>query len=77
MVLSNDPKQDQTKERITINSYAETLTCKYCGDSYISRGKYDPGYCKECAAELRGGPLDGRLAGELRYEDSGSETETG
>lgn len=76
MVLSNTIPQNET-DSITLNSYAETLICKFCGKEYISRGKYDPGYCKECGRELIGGPLDGRLAGELKYDDSGSETETG
>lgn len=69
MVLSNDMLQNST-DSIVLNAYAETLTCKFCGKKYTSRGKNDPGYCKECGAELRGGPLDRRLAGELRYEDS-------
>lgn len=76
MVLSNETRQNNS-EQIVLNSHAETLICKFCGKEYVSRGKYDPGYCKECGAELRGGPLDGRLAGELKYDNSGSETETG
>lgn len=76
MVLSNDMLQKST-DSIVLNAYAETMICKFCGKEYVSRGKYDPGYCKECGAELRGGPLDGRLAGELKYDNSGSETETG
>lgn len=75
MVLSSKTKQDQTEERITINSYAETLTCKFCGGSYISRGKHDPGYCKECAMVFLKGPLDGKKVGEIR-DYTGSETET-
>lgn len=76
MVLSNTTSQNST-DRIQLNSHAEILTCKFCGKEYVSRGKHDPGYCKDCGAELRGGPLDGRLAGELKYDNSGSETETG
>ena len=43
---------------------AETLTCKICGREYVSRGKFDPGYCRDCEARMReasaplvGGPL--------------------
>lgn len=75
MVLSNTTPQNNS-EPIALNPYAETLICKFCGKEYVSRGKYDPGYCKDCGAELRGGPLDGRLAGELKHDNSGSETET-
>lgn len=75
MVLSNSNPQNST-DRIQLNSYAETLICKFCGKEYVSRGKHDPGYCKECSRELIGGPLDGRLAGELKHDNSGSETET-
>jgi len=39
---------------IIINGPAETLTCKYCGRDYLSRGKKDPGYCKECEAKMKG-----------------------
>lgn len=75
MVLSNDTPQNST-DPIVLNSYAETLICKFCGREYTSRGKHDPGYCKDCGAMLIGGPLDGRLAGELKYDNTGSETET-
>ena len=36
---------------ILINGYAETLNCKYCGKTYTSRGKNDPGYCQDCERE--------------------------
>lgn len=75
MVLSNDSNQVQSQEPIAINSYGELLTCKFCGGSYISRGKHDPGYCKECAMVFLKGPLDGKKVGEIR-DYTGSETET-
>lgn len=75
MVLSNDSNQVQSQEPITINSYGELLTCKFCGGSYVSRGKHDPGYCKECALIFLKGPLDGKKVGEIR-DYTGSETET-
>lgn len=76
MVLSNTTSQNNS-EPIVLNSHAEILLCKFCGKEYVSRGKHDPGYCKDCGAELRGGPLDGKLVGELRYDNTRSETETG
>ena len=43
--------------------HAEKLTCKVCGKQYVSRGKNDPGICRDCekekAAKLIGGPYDG------------------
>jgi len=56
--------------------YAETLTCRYCGKAYKSRGKHDPGYCRDCGMVFTGGPLDGQIVGEILYENSRSETET-
>lgn len=64
MVLSNSiTPQDESiidsRGRININSYAETLICQKCGKEYISRGKNDPGFCKECYEEMNfiDGPL--------------------
>lgn len=50
---------------VVIYGPAEMLTCKICGREYVSRGKRDPGYCRECEKDLQerkysGGPLDGR-----------------
>ena len=55
---------------IYAEDHAEKLTCSICGCQYISRGKYDPGICRDCeraetekAALLVGGPYDGQKAG--------------
>jgi len=54
------------KDKFAIHAMCEVLTCKYCGQEYASRGKKDPGYCKECEENLKyeqakenliGGPL--------------------
>lgn len=58
------------------NAYAEILTCKYCGKEYVSRGKDDPGYCKECGMIFLGGPLDGKKVGEI-LDNQRSKTEAG
>lgn len=51
-------------KRLSIHAICETLTCKRCGQEYASRGKYDPGYCKQCEEDMKrcnnvfiGGPL--------------------
>ena len=48
-------------DRIRIHAKCETLVCQRCGKEYASRGKHDPGICKECERETTfiGGPLDG------------------
>ena len=51
MVLEDIPKENNPK--IIIYGPAETLTCKICGKEYVSRGKNDPGYCRECEENLR------------------------
>lgn len=48
--------------KVVVHAPAETMICKKCGKEYFSRGKYDPGICRECEqeqAQLIGGPLDG------------------
>ena len=40
---------------VVIYGPGETLTCKYCGQEYVSRGKYDPGYCRDCENKTKGG----------------------
>lgn len=52
---------------VVIYGPAETLTCRICGREYTSRGKRDPGYCRECEKDQQehkysGGPLDGEVA---------------
>lgn len=54
------------KVSIYAEDHAEKLTCSMCGRQYVSRGKFDPGICRECEAKkkahLIGGPLDGEPA---------------
>lgn len=66
----------ENPEPIVLSGRAERLTCKYCGKEYLSRGKHDPGYCKECGLVFLNGPLDGKKVGEIRDNQRGK-TETG
>ena len=59
------------KVSIYAENHAEKLTCRICGKQYISSGKRDPGFCRDCLREmdeenatLMGGPLDGHKAHE-------------
>ena len=71
MVLSNTNKETlKPSKPIHASGNSETLICNRCGAAYLSRGKYDPGYCREC--EMRygrtddvfiGGPLNGQRVG--------------
>ena len=51
---------------IYAEDHAEKLKCSLCGKEYISRGKYDPGICRECEREKNahciGGAYDGESA---------------
>ncbi len=49
MILEDIDKENCPQ--IVIYGPAETLTCKYCGKEYTSRGKNDPGYCRDCERE--------------------------
>lgn len=49
--------------------HADKLTCRLCGKQYVSSGKRDPGFCRQCLREmdeenamLIDGPLDGEKA---------------
>lgn len=47
---------------IRLSGNGESLVCKKCGKSYISRGKHDSGYCRDCekGQTFIGGPLNGQ-----------------
>lgn len=53
-------------DTVCAHAYAETLTCRICGQPYFSRGKHDLGICRKCEAEQNaiciGGPYDGEPA---------------
>ena len=57
---------------IIAEDHADKLICRICGKQYASRGKYDPGICRDCEknetmknAQLIGGPCDGQKAGDV------------
>lgn len=65
--------KDCNKPEVIIyaGDHAEKLTCRICGKTYVSSGKHDPGFCRDCLREmdeenamLVGGPLDGQKAHE-------------
>lgn len=65
MVLEDVDRNDQP--HVVIYGQAETLVCEHCGREYVSRGKHDPGICRECERDMQphyyvGGPLDGQVA---------------
>lgn len=56
---------------IIAEDHADKLICRMCGKRYASRGKWDPGICRDCEraetekeALLIGGPCDGQKAGD-------------
>jgi len=56
---------------IFAEDHADKMICINCGKKYVSRGKWDPGICRECEKEIAqqnsylvGGPLDGQKAGD-------------
>lgn len=72
MVLSNDYSVKINDDSRITWPYAETLICCFCSKKYKSRGKRDPGYCRDCGLIYSGGPLDGKLVGEILYDDTTS-----
>ena len=57
------------KVSIYAENHAEKLCCTKCGQQYISRGKYDPGICRDCEAKQNAVCIDGPLNGEKAYDD--------
>lgn len=67
----NEARQPMKPVVIMAEDHAEKLICLRCGRQYISSGKKDPGFCRDCLREmdeenamLSGGPLDGERAHE-------------
>ena len=59
-----DKDKSEEHPHIIIHAPAEILTCSICGKEYVSRGKYDPGFCRQCADEMKNKKLmDGILEG--------------
>ena len=53
---------------ITAEDHAEKLTCSLCGKVYISRGKFDPGICRECEREKNAHCIGGVHDGEPAHD---------
>lgn len=49
--------------------HAEKLTCSRCGKQYVSRGKFDPGICRECEKEKNAHCIGGVHDGEAAHEE--------
>lgn len=51
--------------------HADKLICRLCGKQYISSGKNDPGFCRQCLREMdeeNAMLIDGPLGGEKAHE---------
>ena len=55
--------------KIYAEDHAEKLTCSMCGRQYVSRGKFDPGICRECEAKKKAKLIGGPCDGENAYDD--------
>ena len=53
---------------IYAEDHAEKLTCSLCGKQYISRGKYDPGICRDCEREKNAKCVGGMYDGEPAHD---------
>lgn len=55
---------------ITAEDHAEKLKCSLCGKEYVSRGKWDPGICRECEREKNAHCIGGAHDGEPAHDKS-------
>ena len=75
MAVINDiyEKVKHWKPEPTIAVYAEDhaehLKCSLCGREYVSRGKYDPGICRDCEREKNAHCAGGVYDGEPAHDD--------
>ena len=53
---------------IYAEDHAEKLICSICGKQYISRGKYDPGICRDCEREKNAKCVGGIYDGEPAHD---------
>ena len=53
---------------IYAEDHAEKLKCSICGKQYVSRGKYDPGICRECQKEKDAHCIGGVHDGEPAHD---------
>ena len=53
---------------IYAEDHAEKLTCSICGKKYISRGKWDPGICRDCEREKNATCIGGVYDGEPAHD---------
>ena len=60
----------QTPITIYAEDHAEKLKCSLCGKEYVSRGKYDPGICRECEREKNAHCIGGAYDGESAHDGS-------
>lgn len=56
------------KVSIYAEDHAEKLTCSICGRQYVSRGKFDPGICRECEAKKNAHCIGGVYDGEPAHD---------
>ena len=54
---------------IYAEDHAEKLYCHICGKQYISRGKYDPGICRDCEREQNAKCVGGMYDGEPAHDN--------
>ena len=61
--------RDTIPVTIYAEDHAEKLTCRKCGKVYVSRGKHDPGICRDCEREQNAMCIGGVYDGESAHEN--------
>lgn len=56
-------------QTIRVHAHTEMLKCRICGAEYFSRGKYDPGICRECERERNANCVGGVYDGEPAHKN--------
>lgn len=54
---------------IMAEDHAEKLTCSICGKTYVSRGRWDNGICRECEKEKNAHCVGGVHDGEKAHDE--------
>ena len=61
--------RDSIPVTIYAEDHAEKLTCRKCGKVYVSRGKQDPGICRDCEREQNAMCIGGVYDGESAHDN--------
>ena len=62
--------RDTIPVAVYAEDHAEKFYCRICGKQYVSRGKNDPGICRDCEREQNAKCVGGVFDGEYAHDNT-------